>query len=109
MTTAPASLTLQLTATCPSCHQPIHVPGLAETALCPACQYPLPLPMERWMAVFSSVDILEALDAAAGALQSATMFGALNWRYAIGNLPPTCTSCHATPPVEALPEAARAG
>ncbi|MFT4624388.1 MAG: hypothetical protein ACI8PZ_003047 [Myxococcota bacterium] len=105
----PLSLALQATVTCPSCHQPVHVQGLATTALCPACQSPLQLSAETWASMFSLGDVLEALEGPSGSMRTCTMLGGVSAKTAYGRQAPACSGCGTAPPLADVPALVAAG
>jgi hypothetical protein len=103
------SLAVQVTATCPTCGQPLHVQGLSESAVCGACQHALALPLSTWLAVLSLDDVLEAMEATPGQLRQCQMFGVLNCSYVLGPQAPACSACDAPVPLAAVGGAAASG
>lgn len=101
---------LQVTVTCPSCHQPTHVQGLSEVSVCGSCQHSIALSDEQWLEWFGAGEVMEALQFDEGEGRSVTSIGGeMKSSHAYGHRMPRCQSCKTDVPTDQFSAMAAVG
>lgn len=87
------SVTMRATVACPSCHKPVHLPGLVTSAQCHACAAAVDVPEDAWLGWFDAETVAEVRGMGEGEGRQFTVHGRFEAKAAMVHLPARCDAC----------------